>query len=279
VTNTLLELLNISPSDIDGLRSLSTEKLLEGQSKLTAKATDPESGIGGLTLRPVVDGKILPQRPIDAVAGGSADNIPILIGTNLDEAKLFSTMNEEVSNMDEARLLKRCQRLMPEGDVSGLIENYRKARQQRGMSTTPAEIFMALQTDKGFRIPAIHLAESHSRRNQPTYMYLFTWVSPFKDGALGACHALELGFLFGTRVGDFSGSGPDADALERNIQDAWLAFARTGDPSCEGLGKWPVYGERRETMILGKEYSVVNAPYDEERRAWKAIPDTALGVL
>jgi para-nitrobenzyl esterase len=279
VANTLLELLGVSPSDIDGLRSLSPEKLLEGQRELTAKANDPESGIGGLTLRPVVDGKILPQRPIDAVAGGSADNIPILVGTNLDEAKLFSTMNEEVSNMDEVRLLRLCQRLIPKGDVPGLIENYRKARQQRGTSTTPAEIFMALQTDKGFRIPAIRLAESHSRRNQPTYMYLFTWVSPFKNGALGACHALELGFLFGTRFGDFSGSGPEADALERNIQDAWLAFARTGDPSCKSIGKWPVYDEGRETMLLGKECSLVAAPYDEERRAWEAIPDTALGVL
>jgi len=279
VANTLLELLDVSPGDIEGLRSLSTEKLLEGQRELTARANDPESGIGGLTLRPVVDGKILPQRPIDAVAGGSADNIPLLIGTNLDEAKLFSTMSEAVSEMDEARLLRRCQRLIPDQDVATLIENYRKARQERGMSTSPDEIFMALQTDKGFRIPAIRLAESHSRRNQPTYMYLFTWVSPFKGGILGACHALELGFLFGTRAGDFSGSGPEADTLERNIQDAWLAFARSSDPSCDGLGKWPVYDERRETMILGKEFTVVAAPYDEERRAWEALPDTALGVL
>ena len=147
------------------------------------------------------------------------------------------------------------------------------------MPVTPVELFMAIQTDKAFRIPAVRLAERHSRRNQTTYMYLFTWKSPLRGGVLGACHALELGFVFGLLDNNFSGSGPEAQALAKNIQDAWLAFARSGDPSSEGLGKWPVYNESRETMILDKECTVVSAPYDEERRAWEPFPDSALGVL
>jgi para-nitrobenzyl esterase len=279
VASTFLELLSISPNDIDDLRSLTVEQLLEGQKELVAKASDPNSDIGSLSLRPVVCDEVLPQLPIDAVAGGSADNIPIMVGTNLDEAKLFNTMNEGLSEMDEARLLRRSQRLIPTGDVSSLIENYRKAREERGMPTTPAELFMALQTDKAFRMPAVRLAESHSRRNQPTYMYLFTWASPLRGGVLGACHALELGFVFGMLDENFSGSGPEAQALARYIQDAWLAFARTGSPSCEDLGEWPVYGENRETMLIDKECTVVAAPYDEERRAWESFPDSALGTL
>ena len=279
VASTFLELLGISSDDIDGLRSLSTERLLEGHRKLSAKANDPKSGIGSLALRPVVDGKVLPQVPIDAIAGGSADNIATLVGTNLDEAKLFNTMNEGIHEMDEARLLRRIQRLIPTGDVPALIENYRQVREERGRSTTPAELFMAFQTDKAFRIPAVRLAERHYRRNQATFMYLFTWTSPLRGGVLGACHALELGFLFGLLDDNFSGSGPEAQALAKNIQDAWLAFARTGDPSCEGLGQWPVYGERRETMLLDKECAVVAAPYDEERRAWEPFSDSALGTL
>ena len=78
---------------------------------------------------------------------------------------------------------------------------------------------------------------------------------------------------------NFSGSGPEAEALAKNIQDAWLAFARSGDPSCEGLGRWPVYGEHRETMLLDKECVIAAAPYDEERRAWEPFPDSALGTL
>jgi para-nitrobenzyl esterase len=52
------------------------------------------------------------------------------------------------------------------------------------------------------------------------------------------------------------------------MQDAWLAFARTGDPSCESIGKWPVYGSKRMTMILDKNCHVEAAPYEEERQAW-----------
>jgi para-nitrobenzyl esterase len=279
VTQVFLDILGMKPGDTEGLRSLTVKRLMDAQKELAASALDPKSGLGGLPLQPVVDGKVLPQVPIAAIAGGSADNIPILVGTTLEEARLFNIMDQNISKMDDARLLRRCQRLIPTGDVAGLIETYRRAHDKRGLPTTPAELFIAIQTDKAFRMPAIRLAESHSRRHQPTYVYLFTWKSPALGGSLGACHALELGFLFGTFEENFSGSGPEADALARNIQDAWLAFARTGNPSCDSLGKWPAYGDRRETMLLGRECTVVAAPYDEERRAWEAIPDTVLGVL
>ena len=70
---------------------------------------------------------------------------------------------------------------------------------------------------------------------------------------------------------DFSGAGPAADALERNTQDAWLSFARTGDPSHETLGKWPAYGESRQTMILGERCSVEEAPFEAERSSWDGV--------
>jgi para-nitrobenzyl esterase len=279
VTNMFLDILGMKSSDTEGLRSLTIERLLAAHKELATRALDWKSGLGGLPLQPVVDGKVLPELPISAIANGSADNIPILVGTTLEEAKLFNIMDKNISKMDEARLLRRCQRLIPTGDVPGLIEAYRRARDKRGQSTTPAELFVAIQTDTGFRMPAIRLAESHSRRHQLTYVYLFTWKSPALGGSLGACHALELGFVFGTYEPNFSGSGPEADVLARNIQDAWLAFARTGDPSCQSLGKWPQYGDRRETMLLGRECTVVAAPYDEERRAWEAIPDAAIGTV
>jgi len=91
------------------------------------------------------------------------------------------------------------------------------------------------------------------------------------NGVLGACHALEIGFVFGKYNDMFAGSGPDADRLSASMQDAWTAFARTGDPSCENIGKWPVYGKNRATMMLGKECRVEEAPYEAERSAWEDI--------
>ncbi len=120
-------------------------------------------------------------------------------------------------------------------------------------------------------MPALQVVEAQKNNNQPIYNYLFTWKSPALGGIFGACHALEIGFVFGTYSDKFGGSGPDADALSRNIQDVWLSFARTGNPSCESIGTWPPYSDRRETMILGKECHIENAPYEAERSAWDKV--------
>ena len=61
------------------------------------------------------------------------------------------------------------------------------------------------------------------------------------------------------------------------MQDAWIAFARTGDPSCESLGEWPAYGNNRNTMLLGRDSRVLVAPYEEERRIWDPVPNAHLG--
>ena len=177
--------------------------------------------------------------------------------------------------IDEAGLIKRWQRVLPPELVPDLVENCRKALAKEGRPIGMSELAIALQTDRQFRIPAIRLIESQRRNNRAAYSYLFTWKSPVPG--LGACHALDIGFVFGTLSAGFSGSGPQAEKLAQNIQDAWIAFARTGNPTCESLGNWPPYGSRRETMILGESCHLEEAPYDEERRAWDPIPDRCLG--
>jgi para-nitrobenzyl esterase len=213
VAQVFLDVVYINAGDIDRLRSITVEQLLNAYKELSAKALDPKSGIGELPCQPVIDGKVLPQLPINAIANGAADNIPILIGTTLEEMKLMAASDQSIYKLDEAGLLNRLQRLIPTGNALGLIEAYRKARDKRGQSTTPAELFMAIQTDKSFRMPAIRLAESHSRRHQPVYVYLFTWTSPMVGGIQAAYHGSELGFVFGTNDPNSSGTGPETDGL------------------------------------------------------------------
>ncbi len=107
--------------------------------------------------------------------------------------------------------------------------------------------------------------------NQHAYNYIFDWVSPVMGGILGACHALEIGFVWGSYNDKFCGAGPEAERLSRCMQDTWAAFARTGDPTCESIGQWPVYGKNRMTMILGKNCHVEAAPYEDEHRAWDKV--------
>lgn len=276
VAEMFLDVAGIKPGEAEKLRSLTTEQLLGTYKELVARARDPRSGLVDLPLRPVVDGSVLPDMPPRAIASGSADDVAIMVGTNLDEWKLFALVDAGLAEMDEAKLLRRCQRLIPGTDAAALVEAYRKARARRGQPVTPVDLFTAIQSDRIFRIPAIRLTEAHRGRSRRNYMYLFDWVSPLRDGALGSCHALELGFVFGTLDDNFTGSTEEARALSEKMQDAWTSFARSGDPSCPSLGNWKTYDDRRETMMLGKDCRLVDAPYDEERQAWQNVPDTVL---
>jgi para-nitrobenzyl esterase len=275
VAERLLGRLGIDPTDVASLRAQSADRLLAAVTEIGVQpGQPPDLELGGMITQPVIDGDVLPALPIETVARGNAQGVPLLVGSTLNEWKLFTPMDATLANLDQAGLLERLR-----GDLGRhagpLLESYSKIRAARGDSTAPVELFAAIQTDRIFRIPGLRLVETQLRHEPRTYSYLFTWKSPLLGGLLESCHALELGFVFGTYddpgASDFSGSGEKADSLARRIQDAWLGFARRGDPG------WPAYTrERRSTGILGESSGVELAPFDDERRAWDDLP---VGVL
>ena len=108
-----------------------------------------------------------------------------------------------------------------------------------------------------------------------------TWTTPAGDGAAGAEHGIELGFVFGTHGIDQDhaitfGDGPAAAGLANAVMDAWTNFAKTGDPSSDTLGAWPAYVENRATMMIGEQTYVREAPYEEERVAWDGYDNSVL---
>jgi para-nitrobenzyl esterase len=150
-----------------------------------------------------------------------------------------------------------------------MIRVYKESRARHGLPADNENIDDAIHTDQRFRLPCVKLAEAHGQ----AHVYLFTWESPARRGALGACHALEMPFVFGTHTHPmeerFAGTGPEADRLSRLMMAAWIAFARTGDPNHEALGGWAVYDrQRRATMVFGRESGVQDAPFEEERSVW-----------
>jgi len=160
--------------------------------------------------------------------------------------------------------------------ASLLIEKYRTIRSERGSAATANDLFYAIQTDIALRLPATELAEAQARVQPNTYMYLFTWASPYQNGELEACHALDLPFTFGTLdapgIAAFAGSGSAAHRLSVNMMDAWLSFARCGDPAHAGIGPWPRYdAKRRATMLFGEKSGAVDAPLESERAVWDQL--------
>ncbi len=134
----------------------------------------------------------------------------------------------------------------------------------RGTRSTPGRI----------RHPATRLAELQSAHQPDVWMYRFDWLSPAFGGSLGACHALEVPFVFGTHDREPLRSmvGPGADGLAARMRGAWLAFARGGEPAHAELPSWPRYDtERRATLLLGPICEVVEAPDERERAFWDEI--------
>ncbi len=229
----------------------------------------PDPGMLPLPFLPVVDGVLLPQHPLAAVANGAAAGIDLLIGTNRDELTLFGLGNPALMALDEDGVTRWVGNAAPEMPGSEVIDAYRSARESRADSVEANAIWVAVGTDIVFRWPSLQLAAAHVAGGSSAFVYLFDWESPAFGGILGSCHALELPFVFGTvnepTVQVFSGGGPAVEKLSSQMQRAWLAFAATGDPGHDGIGSWRRWTPAdRATMIFGADTRLETAPQDEE---------------
>jgi para-nitrobenzyl esterase len=270
-----LEELGLSASDApEKLREVPPDKLLDSHQQTVLKLG---TRLGLLPFQPLVDDELLREPPLAAIRDGSAAGAPLLTGTTRDEWKLFGMLDRGIRTLDGAGLAKRLSKQLPGADVEALIETYRRAREGSTASEI-ADLYFAIQTDRVFRIPAIRLAEAQAAHQPDTFCYQFNWETPSFGGALGACHAVELPFVFGVLdkegAARFAGGGPGADRRSGCVMDAWIAFARCGDPAHPGLpgGRWDRYdSDRRATMMLGAECAIELAPGEAERRAWDGL--------
>jgi para-nitrobenzyl esterase len=265
----LISILGLAPDQPAQLKKTAARQLVAAHASLAASLK-----IRGSVLEPVVDGDVLPYMPIEAVRQGSARGVPILVGTNLEEAKFMAKLDPGMARIDEAGLVRRWQAVLPVEVVPKLVERCRRAMLDEGRDASVGELAIALQTDRQFRMPALRLLEGQNGQGK-AFHYIFTWKSPMAE--MGACHALEVGFVFGNLNSRFHGEGKVVEGLSHKMQDAWIAFARSGDPSCPSLGTWPEYGPARKTMLLGAKCEIAAAPFEQERLAWSAVPDRYLG--
>ena len=265
----LVQQLGLSGNDVDKLLALEPEALLQGAMGFRL----PE---GGMSFAPVIDGNQLAELPLDAIRGGAADGIPILVGTQRDEWRLFVCRGALAADLDEAKLVTEVSKVVE--DAQGVIEGYRRILGGRGHPTDVVSILAAIETGRKMRIPSIELAEAMAARGQPAWQYVFTHESPWDGGYLMASHAIFIGFLFGTHdysdeSAEFFGRGEAADTLSGHLQDAAINLARNGNPRTEALADWVAYDTRiRSTAVFGHPVEVASAPFDEERVLWADHP-------
>jgi len=219
-----------------------------------------------LPWEPVIDGEILPARPIDRIASGSGAGVDVMVGTNTDEHRLFLVPGCAIDRVTAEALAGAV--VAYELPVEATLAAYREAHP----NASAGDLLAAIQTDWYWRIPAIRLADAHAKitaeNTSATCMYEFAWRSPQFNGRLGACHALEIAFVFDT-LGNGTEPllGPDPpQRLADTMHAAWVAFATSGDPG------WPKYDlQRRATMRFGTTSKVVDDPRSTERTVWEGL--------
>lgn len=271
VGRAMLDLLNIAPENAERATDVPYGAIIRAQIALLADSRDGHDTrkLGRLPFQPAIDGSILSERPIEAIRKGSASGIPVMSGTTKEEWKLFTAANPRLRMMSTSTFNERVQHLAGEAAAPEMLAAY--------VEGSPFERFNAVMTDKVFTVPASRMLEAQNT-HAPAYGYRFDWRSPILGGIMGSCHALELGFVFGTYrerlAGAFFGTGAAADALSAAMIDAWVSFARNGDPG------WPRYdATSRATMMFGDGAPhVLDAPNEARRAAWDKVPERKLGT-
>ncbi len=218
------------------------------------------------SIQPVIDGKDLLETPLQSLTRGAAKDVALLIGTNRDEARLFT---DTVTG--ERRPSPLTSTVVPAvlgTNALKVLRTYVKVPEERWR-----DLLLEVVTDYLGRIPTIRLAEQQVQQGGQVWMYRFDWPSPHLK--FGACHSLEVPFVWNRQesalLRKILGANPPRN-LARNMQAAWMAFAHTGDPSVPELLSWPAYDlERRATMIFHEASQVIDDPQAVERQAWDGV--------
>jgi para-nitrobenzyl esterase len=261
VTRELAKRAGVAPTR-EGFSAVPLDTLYTTQFQLTQDIPKTairwgEIGITMMPFAPVLDDDSLPVEPFEAMRGGAAADVDLLLGSNTDEHRFFLVPPGLMDELDD--LFVNAALRVYGAKPGRLREAY------EGRFVNAGELFAAAATDFFFRLPDVRLAEARDAR---TWMYEFAWRSPQYAGRLQACHYLEVPFVFDTlgATGCAAVTGDEPpQALADEMHARWLRFAATGDPG------WPAYtGERRAVMTFDLESGVVEDPRPGERAAWAA---------
>jgi para-nitrobenzyl esterase len=274
-TQVLLERLGLGIDGGNALTRLPAADLLAA-----LKGTiDPYIGRGAVYMGPVLDERTLTRHPFFPDAPPQSAGVPMMIGNTRDETRsLIGRGDPSVFDLAWEDLPRRLEAEM-RVDISGemVVAEYRRLYPRY----SPADVFFAATTAARSWRGAIVEAELRAEQGSPAYVYQLDWRSPADGGKWGAFHTLDIPLMFGTlgAPGSFTGQGADAQMVSEQMQDALLAFARTGGPNPPGRPRWEPYRlPRRATMVFDVASRLVDDPRGAERRLFAKVPFVQQGT-
>jgi para-nitrobenzyl esterase len=254
------------PATRDAITQVPLEKLVGSASDLVVEVqTAPDPARWGslalslLPFAPTVDGTVLPTAPLDAIAAGQGNGVPLLIGSNREESRLFLVAPGAIDQIDDATLEAAAAGygLTPDG-----VAVYRANRPD----ASPGDVLAAVVTDWFFGIPRLRVAEA---RTGATWVYRFDHPGTDANHGLGACHAVEIPFAFNTvdreDIRPLVGDTP-SQAVADTTHAAWVSFIANGTP-----GWSPYTVSSRTTALIADKIDEVDDPDGDERALWDGI--------
>ncbi|MFJ8386644.1 carboxylesterase/lipase family protein [Streptomyces sp. NPDC094438] len=217
----------------------------------------------GIAICPVVDGEILAETPWPALHGGRASGTELLVGHTRDEFRLFSVMTGRLGTFTDQDARTALDLFAPPPDGAAA---YRAAHPR----ATPEELLETVYSDALFRMPSQQLAQANTAAGGTSFLFELRLAAPAAGGVLGACHSLDVPLAFGTLdsptgrqlFGDQP--TPEAIAVSRELQQAWIRFATTGRPG------WASYHpDQHLTRILDAESDTSSYPEHASRQIWE----------
>ncbi len=264
----VMQQLNLNAAQIDQIHDVPVEKLIAAGIAAVRSLAPPFQPGGAFRLprigwQPTVDGTVLPSQPWDPTAPALTADVPVIVGTVLNE---FSSglYDMKLQTLTDAELLARVKAI--HGVKSErIIEVFRSAHP----NDKPGDIFSRISASPVRQSGITQCERKAAQRAGPAFNYWFTWKTPVLDGRPGAFHCAELSFVFDNtdRCAPMTGGGPGPRALAAKVSGAWINFARHADPNHSGLPHWPSFtAEQCPTMIFDTECAMKNNADGAERK-------------
>jgi para-nitrobenzyl esterase len=263
--------LGLNQSNIQQINSMPFEKLAQASSKVMREHNAMPAGVPNfrrlaemLGFLPVVDGKILPAHPFDPQASPLSADVPMIIGSTLNE--FITALNHpEYESMTEEELQQRVTAIYKEKALQ-IIEVFRN----RTPKASPFDLWSHIGAAPVRQAAIAQAAAKAAQGKASAYLYWFTWQTPVLNGRPRAFHCAELPFVFDNtdRCESMTGGGADARALAASVSEAWIQFARSGDPNHPRMPRWePFSAELKQTMIFDNQTLLVNGPDAAEQKS------------
>lgn len=252
-------------------QALPGDRLLEAQVRV-GEAIRAETGHGA--WRPMVDGELVRSSGQQAQAREINRRRPVLMGMNAHEQRLFVNPRRPMSRAEAITRLARTLAAIgadAEDHAAAVLARHEQLDPEAGEAARLA----AAETDLFFRIPMLRFCNARAGAPAATFQYLFRWLSPALRGRLGACHALEIPFVFGTLdapgMERFAGTSEDAWALSSAMIDAWSAFAHTGSPDA-AVPEWqPWTPDQHWCWIADRNPHIERGPNEDALEIWRSV--------